>query len=180
MYFEIIDRKKKQIKLGMKAIMFRELSPRELQIYRTGFKNGYRLAEIHTCLNSQSLIDKLKMKEDRNRIKKQVEDQHPIGYDTFSKILFVVAKHYNVSTKEVMTRRRLAYMVKPRSVIINYILENFKISTPKLGMFFNFDHSTVIHHRRQKVKQVGIWKPLELVWQDYEKIKKELVKSLRS
>ena len=50
MHFEIIEKKRKQIKLGMKAIMFRELSPRELQIYRTGFKNGYRLAEIHTFL----------------------------------------------------------------------------------------------------------------------------------
>jgi hypothetical protein len=180
MHFEIIKKKKKQIKLGMKAIMFRELSPRELQIYRTGFKNGYRLAETHLVFKSQALADKLKMKEDRDRIKKEVEDQHPIGYDTFNKILFTVAKHFNVSTEEVMSRRRLAYMVKPRSVIINYILENFKISTPKLGMFFNFDHSTVLHHRRQKVKQVGIWKPLELVWQDFEKIKKELVKSLRS
>ena len=180
MHFEIIKKKKKQIKLGMKAIMFRELSSRELQIYRTGFKNGYRLAETHLVFKSQALADKLKMKEDRDRIKKEVEDQHPIGYDTFNKILFTVAKHFNVSTEEVMSRRRLAYMVKPRSVIINYILENFKISTPKLGMFFNFDHSTVLHHRRQKVKQVGIWKPLELVWQDYEKIKKELVKSLRS
>ncbi len=47
MHLEIINKKKKQIKLGMKAIMFRELSPRELQIYRTGFKNGYRLAETH-------------------------------------------------------------------------------------------------------------------------------------
>ena len=45
MHFEIIE-EKKQIKLGMKAIMFRELSPRELQIYRTGFKNGYRLAKF--------------------------------------------------------------------------------------------------------------------------------------
>ena len=180
MHFEIIKKKKKQIKLGMKAIMFRELSSRELQIYRTGFKNGYRLAETHLVFKSQALADKLKMKEDRDRIKKEVEDQHPIGYDTFNKILFTVAKHFNVSTEEVMSRRRLAYMVKPRSVIINYILENFKISTPKLGMFFNFDHSTVLHHRRQKVKQVGIWKPLELVWQDFEKIKKELVKSLRS
>ena len=45
MHFEIIEKKKKQIKLGMKAIMFRELSLRELQIYRTGFKNGYRFTK---------------------------------------------------------------------------------------------------------------------------------------
>ena len=177
MYFEIIDRKKKQIKLGMKAIMFRELSPRELQIYRTGFKNGYRLAEVHLIYKSQAMADKIRMKEDREKIKKQVEYKHPVGYETFNKILNTVAKHFNVSTEEVMSRRRLAYMVNPRAVMINYILENFQISTPKLGMFFNYDHSTIIHHRRQKVKQVGIWKPLSLVWQDYEMIKKELAKS---
>ena len=177
MHFEIIEKKKKQIKLGMKAIMFRELSPRELQIYRTGFKNGYRLAETHLVFKSQALADKLKMKEDRDRIKKEVEYKHPVGYDTFNKILFIVAKHFNVSTQEIMSRRRLAYMVKPRAVIINYILEHFQISTPKLGNFFNYDHSTIIHYRRQKVKQSGMWKPLEFIWKDYEMIKKELAKS---
>ena len=177
MHFEIIEKKKKQIKLGMKAIMFRELSPRELQIYRTGFKNGYRMAEAHLVFKSQQLADRMKMKDDRDKIKKRVDDKHPVGYETFNKILNTVAKHFNVSTEEVMSRRRLAYMVKPRAVMINYILENFQISTPKLGMFFNYDHSTIIHHRRQKVKQVGIWKPLSLVWQDYEMIKKELAKS---
>jgi hypothetical protein len=177
MHFEIIQKKRKQIKLGMKAIMFRELSPRELQIYRTGFKNGYRLAETHLIYKSQAMADKIKMREDRERIKKQVEYKHPVGYETFNKILYVVASHFNVSTEEVMSRRRLAYMVKPRAVIINYILEHFQISTPKLGMFFNYDHSTIIHYRRQKVKQLGLWKPLEFIWKDYEMIKKELAKS---
>lgn len=161
----------------MKAIMFRELSPRELQIYRTGFKNGYRLAETHLVYKSQAMADKLKMREDRERIKKQVEYHHPVGYETFNKILYVVAKHFNVSTQEIMSRRRLAYIVKPRAVIINYILEHYQISTPKLGMFFNYDHSTIIHYRRQKVKQSGMWKPLEFIWKDYEIIKKELAKS---
>ncbi len=55
----------------MKAIMFRELSPRELQIYRTGFKNGYRLAETHLIYKSQAMADKIKMREDRERIKKE-------------------------------------------------------------------------------------------------------------
>ena len=177
MHFEIIQKKRKQIKLGMKAIMFRELSPRELQIYRTGFKNGYRLAETHLIYKSQAMADKIKMREDRERIKKQVEYKHPVGYETFNKILYVVASHFNVSTEEVMSRRRLAYMVKPRAVIINYILEHFQISTPKLGMFFNYDHSTIIHYRRHKVKQSGLWKPLEFIWKDYEMIKKELAKS---
>ena len=177
MHFEIIQKKRKQIKLGMKAIMFRELSPRELQIYRTGFKNGYRLAETHLIYKSQAMADKIKMREDRERIKKQVEYKHPVGYETFNKILYIVARHFNVSTEEVMSRRRLAYMVKPRAVIINYILEHFQISTPKLGMFFNYDHSTIIHYRRQKVKQSGMWKPLEFIWKDYEIIKKELAKS---
>jgi hypothetical protein len=177
MHFEIIQKKRKQIKLDMKAIMFRELSPRELQIYRTGFKNGYRLAETHLIFKSQAMADKIKMREDRERIKKQVEYKHPVGYETFNKILYIVARHFNVSTEEVMSRRRLAYMVKPRAVIINYILEHFQISTPKLGMFFNYDHSTIIHYRRQKVKQSGLWKPLEFIWKDYEMIKKELAKS---
>ena len=177
MHFEIIQKKRKQIKLGIKAIMFRELSPRELQIYRTGFKNGYRLAETHLIYKSQAMADKIKMREDRERIKKQVEYKHPVGYETFNKILYIVARHFNVSTEEVMSRRRLAYMVKPRAVIINYILEHFQISTPKLGMFFNYDHSTIIHYRRQKVKQSGLWKPLEFIWKDYEMIKKELAKS---
>ena len=177
MHFEIIQKKRKQIKLGMKAIMFRELSPRELQIYRTGFKNGYRLAETHLIFKSQAMADKIKMREDREKIKKQVEYKHPVGYETFNKILYIVARHFNVSTEEVMSRRRLAYMVKPRAVIINYILEHFQISTPKLGMFFNYDHSTIIHYRRQKVKQSGLWKPLEFIWKDYEMIKKELAKS---
>ena len=57
MHLEIINKKKKQIKLGMRAIMFRELSSRELQIYRTGFKNGYRLAETHLVFKSQALVD---------------------------------------------------------------------------------------------------------------------------
>jgi len=177
MHFETIQKKKHQIKLGMRAIMFRELTPRELQIYRTGFKNGYRLAETHLIYKSQALADKYRMKEDRDRIKKEVEYKHPVGYETFNKILATVSKHFNVSADDIMSRRRLNYMIKPRAVIINYILEHFQISTPKLGNFFNYDHSTIIHYRRQKVRQAGVWKPLEFIWKDYEIIKKELAKS---
>lgn len=177
MHFEQIQKKKRQIKLGMKAIMFRELSPRELQIYRTGFKNGYRLAETHLVYKSQALIDKYKMKEDRERIKKETEYHPPVGYEIFNKILATVSKHFNVAADDIMSRRRLNYMVKPRAVIINYILEHYQISTPKLGSFFNYDHSTIIHYRRQKVRQTGMWKPLEFIWKDYEIVKKELAKT---
>ena len=177
MHFEQIQKKKKQIKLGMRAIMFRELTPRELQIYRTGFKNGYRLAETHLDYKSQALIERYKMKEDRDRIKKETEYHPPVGYEIFNKILNTVSKHFNVSTTDIMSKRRLQYMVKPRSVIINYILEHYQISTPKLGEFFSFDHSTIIHYRRQKVRQIGMWKPLEFIWKDYEIVKKELAKT---
>ena len=180
MHFEQIQKKKKQIKLGMKAIMFRELSSRELQIYRTGFKNGYRLAETHLVYKSQALIDKYKMKEDRERIKKETEYHPPVGYEIFNKILATVSKHFNVAADDIMSRRRLNYMVKPRAVIINYILEHYQISTPKLGSFFNYDHSTIIHYRRQKVRQTGMWKPLEFMWKAYEIVKKELAKSSHS
>ena len=180
MHFEQIQKKKRQIKLGMRAIMFRELSPRELQIYRTGFKKGYRLAETHLVYKSQALIDKYKMKEDRERIKKETEYHPPVGYEIFNKILATVSKHFNVAADDIMSRRRLNYMVKPRAVIINYILEHYQISTPKLGNFFNYDHSTIIHYRRQKVRQTGMWKPLEFIWKDYEIVKKELAKSSHS
>jgi len=180
MHFEQIQKKKRQIKLGMRAIMFRELTPKELQIYRTGFKNGYRLAETHLDYKSQALVERYKMKEDRDRIKKETECNPRVGYDIFNKILNTVSQHFNVSADLIMTKRRLRYMVKPRSLIINYILEHYKISTPKLGEFFSVDHSTIIHHRRQKVRQTGMWKPLEFIWKDYEIVKKELAKSSHS
>ena len=74
-----------QIKTALKAPMYSELTEKELMLYRTGFKNGYRMAQQmgHAKLEREML--KLKYKQERFE-EKHTKDKTPTM--EFTKDLF--------------------------------------------------------------------------------------------
>ena len=53
-----------QLKQAMKAPMYRELTERELIIYKTGFKNGFRMSLQQNKAKIEGELFKLKLKQD--------------------------------------------------------------------------------------------------------------------
>ena len=54
-----------QFKTALKAPMYRELTLRELMLYKTGFKNGYRMALQHNRNKIDHQLFKLKARQER-------------------------------------------------------------------------------------------------------------------
>ena len=51
-----------QLKQAMKAPMYRELTERELLIYKTGFKNGFRMSLQQNKAKIEGQLFRLKLK----------------------------------------------------------------------------------------------------------------------
>ena len=142
-----------QLKQAMKAPMYSELSSKELLLYKTGFKNGYRMS-------TGIKIDKKK-----------------IHSSTLEAVINKVCIQYEVNKKEVLGDRRYQSLVKARSIIINLMIELHKVSLSQLGRMLDMDHSTIIHHRSMKFDKRIYWSSEKTIHEEFVKIKEELTTS---
>ncbi|WP_406614101.1 helix-turn-helix domain-containing protein [Mycoplasma corogypsi] len=60
-------------------------------------------------------------------------------------VVKTVAKYYNVSTKDIMSRTRKGPIVVARHVIMYLLSDVLKMSSNEIGKFFERDHSTVLN-----------------------------------
>ena len=165
-----------QIKTALKAPMYTELTEKELMLYRTGFKNGYRMAQQtgHAKLEREML--KLKYKQDKYNEKHKNDDNVVKNFtkDLFYKVVHCVCKQYNNKPDDLLGIRRYEELVRARSILINLMLETYAISLSQLGRFMNIDHSTVIHHKMLKIEQKRFWKLDKTIHEEFTKLKDEL------
>ena len=160
-----------QFKTALKAPMYQELTLRELMLYKTGFKNGYRMALQHNRNKIDHQLFKLKVRQERFEEKTEgiklekkiieaeksikVKKIYPMSFDaTVNK----VCVRYEVNKQEVLGDRRFESLVRARSIIINLMIEKYAISLSQLGRLFKMDHSTIIHHRRMKSNGLRVLK----------------------
>ena len=169
-----------QFKQAMKAPMYRELTLRELMLYKTGFKNGYRMALQHNRNKIDHQLFKLKARQERFEEKTEgikleksikIKKIYPMSFDaTVNK----VCVKYEVNKQEVLGDRRFEFLVRARSIIINLMIEKYPISLSQLGRLFKMDHSTIIHHRRMKSNALRFWSNDKTIHKEFEILKKEL------
>jgi len=161
--------------------MYSQLTTRELLLYKTGFKNGFRMSVQQNDEKIQNKLLRLKIREEKFDEKKAGEnisaiyiDKKKIHASTFEAVVNKVCIQYEVNKQEVLGDRRFQVLVKARSIIINLMIELHKVSLSQLGRMFGMDHSTIIHHRRMKFSQKRFWSNNKTIHQEFEILKKQL------
>jgi len=165
-----------QLKQAMKAPMYSELTSRELLLYKTGFKNGYRMSMQQNQSKLELNLLRLKIREERFDEKKAgiKIDRKKIHTASFQAVVNKVCIQYEVNKKEVLGDRRYQSLVKARSIIINLMIELHKVSLSQLGRMFGMDHSTIIHHRAMKFNYERFWSNEKTIHEEFKKLKEHL------
>jgi len=170
-----------QLKQAMKAPMYSQLTTRELLLYKTGFKNGYRMSVQQNEEKIHNQLLRLKIREERFDEKKAggsltgiYIDKKKIHASTFEAVVNKVCIQYEVNKQEVLGDRRFQALVKARSIIINLMIELHKVSLSQLGRMFGMDHSTIIHHRRMKFSQKRFWSNEKTIHEEFKVLKEQL------
>ena len=151
-----------EIKLAMKAGHYRDLSFKEKKIYKNAFKNGYKLAKLHTK-------------------KKNPESYKPrkiVGY-TFAKpsarvvesIINKICIRYEVHKKRLMSRNRTQDLVRARKIIHNLLYERYNLNLTDIGKYFNQDHTTVLHSIEMKKDKRRFWDASQSIWSEFQELK---------
>jgi len=170
-----------QLKQAMKAPMYSELTSKELLLYKTGFKNGYRMSMQQNQSKLELQLLRLKIREERFDEKKAggsltgiYIDKKKIHASTFESVVNKVCIQYEVNKKEVLGDRRFEFLVRARSIIINLMIELHKVSLSQLGRMFGMDHSTIIHHRAMKFNRKRFWSSEKTIHEEFKKLKEQL------
>ena len=165
-----------QLKQAMNAPMYSQLNSRELLLYKTGFKNGYRMSMQQNQSKLELNLLRLKIREERFDEKKAgiKIDRKKIHTATFEAVVNRVCIQYEVNKKEVLGDRRYQSLVKARSIIINLMIELHKVSLSQLGRMFGMDHSTIIHHRSMKFNRERFWSSEKTIHEEFKKLKEQL------
>jgi chromosomal replication initiation ATPase DnaA len=170
-----------QLKQAMKAPMYSELNSRELLLYKTGFKNGYRMSMQQNQSKLELNLLRLKIREERFDEKKAggsltgiYIDKKKIHASTFEAVVNKVCIQYELNKKEVLGNRRFSSLVRIRSIIINLMIELHKVSLSQLGRMFGMDHSTIIHHRAMKFNRKRFWSSEKTIHEEFKKLKQQL------
>lgn len=66
-----------------------------------------------------------------------------------SKITRIVARHFGITLKEMMSPRRYRPFVIPRQVAAYLACKHTMRSLPEIGRFMKRDHTTILHSRRK-------------------------------
>jgi len=170
-----------QLKQAMKAPMYRELTERELLIYKTGFKNGYRMSVQQNQAKIENKLLRLKIREERfdeKKADKNIQgiyiDKKKIHASTFEAVVNKVCIQYEINKQEVLGDRRFSSLVRTRSIIINLMIELHKVSLSQLGRMFGMDHSTIIHHRAMKFNYERFWSKDKTIHEEFKELKDQL------
>ena len=165
-----------QLKQAMNAPMYSQLNSKELLLYKTGFKNGYRMSMQQNQSKLELNLLRLKIREERFDEKKAgiKIDRKKIHTATFEAVVNRVCIQYEVNKKEVLGDRRYQSLVKARSIIINLMIELHKVSLSQLGRMFGMDHSTIIHHRAMKFNRDRFWSSEKTIHEEFKKLKEQL------
>jgi len=165
-----------QLKQAMKAPMYRELTGRELLIYKTGFKNGYRMSLQQSKAKIEGQLLRLKLRQERFEEKRNglATERKKVYPQTLDSVVNKVCIKYEINKQEVLGERRFECLVRARSIIINLMIEVYGASSSHLGRMLKIDHSTVIHHRRLKALGQRFWKPEKTIHEEFKELKEQL------
>lgn len=81
-----------------------------------------------------------------------------------TEIADAVAEHYTITTAQITGPSRKGKVARARQVAMFLIREKLKWSYPAIGLFFQRDHTTIMHGHRKQRKIISI-REIELIRQ---------------
>ena len=165
-----------QLKQAMKAPMYRELTERELIIYKTGFKNGFRMSLQQNKAKIEGELFRLKLKQEKieSQKNKLPTERKAIPLNVFNAVVNKICIRYEMPRDELLGVRRYEHLVRARTIMINLMLEVYGVGLSELGRLLNIDHSTVIHHRRLKYMGQRFWSKDKTIHEEFKELKEQL------
>tara|TARA_R100001463_G_scaffold74213_1_gene128176 strand:- start:184 stop:684 length:501 start_codon:yes stop_codon:yes gene_type:complete len=136
--------------MARKAPEYEGLSNKEVTIYRTAFRNGFRAGAAL-----------------RQKIKKVIIPNRPadipagpiINNQKIAETIYnVVVDYFKVSKIELIGKARDQYLVIPRSMIANLMRECTALSFPEISRIMNRDHTSCIHYVKTRIGSSSFWK----------------------
>ena len=155
------------IKSAMKAPQYENLTTQELNIFQSGFRNGFNIAHLEFKEKIKKLHIIIKHLKKRQPILIQTDLKKTASANDMKKVLQWVSNKFNVDENVITAKSRLADVTKLRSLALNIIYENYDVSTPAMGRFFNMDHTSILHHINNKMNLKSCWKSNSNLWKYY-------------
>ena len=153
-----------EIKLAMRAGHYRDLTFKEKKIYKNAFKNGYKLARLHTKKDNKLYQPKKIVGFSFSIVKKKKMDD----------MIEIISKKYEVSKLELLGKKRTLDVVRARNIIHNILNEKYKMNLSNIGRYFGQDHTTVLHSIKMKYNKERYWDAGQTIWQEFQELKEIL------
>jgi hypothetical protein len=134
--------------MARKAPIYQGLTPKELNLYRAAWREGYRSAA------GKKVKPPLKIVYVKTDPDMPVLNNSAVVLSIFNNVL----NHFKISKDKIIGKGRYEYLVIPRSMIANLIRDCSTLSYPRIAQIMNRDHTTIIHYIDSKFKQTSIWK----------------------
>jgi len=102
---------------------------------------------------------------------KPKKDNKELLKDKIQNVLSVVSDYYNISTSDLVSKKRKRIYLFPRQVAMYLIKDLFEIPYKRIGTYFsNRDHSTVMHSIEKINNEMNIDKDVKI---DVDKLKQK-------
>ena len=156
-------------KSAMKAPQYEKLNRHELKIYQSGFRNGFKLAHVEFYQRTKDLKLIIKHLKKKQPIIVPTGDKRKTATaDDIENVIQWVARKYKTKREDIVGRSRLADITKLRSLVLNIVYDKYDVSTPAIGRYFNMDHTSILHHIKNKMNYKGCWSQTSNLWRDYK------------
>lgn len=70
-------------------------------------------------------------------------------FEKIGALLAIICKYFNISTTEVLGKKKDKAICKPRQALMFYLKNLLKLQWSEIGRYLGRDHSTVIHGHKQ-------------------------------
>ena len=153
-----------ELRIALKAGHYSNLSGKEKNIYKNGFRNGYKLEKK----NNKKIIHYIRAKENSIKIKK--ECSHKPNKSMIDSVINKVCIRLEIPKDKVLGKCRKGHLIQARTLIHNVLREKYNMSLPMIGHYFNQDHTTVLNSIQMKKDKRRFWKDNETIWKDFESL----------
>jgi len=141
------------------------LTNQEERLYEVGFSEGF--------LYAAKLLQKQPIDDSNKKIIGVVYKN--ANLETVNKIVDKVCEKYLVSKHDVFGKGRTRDVVRTRSILYNLLYEEYNVSISSIGRVFGQDHTTVLHSLNNKQNKSRYWGSEYPIWEEYSKLKSELL-----
>jgi len=134
--------------------------------------------------NLENKIAKMQERVDVLKLEINYEPKKNVSRIWMKDIMEAVCDHSNFTPDQLISQRKYKELSNTRSLYFNLCLDLTKHGVTHIARTCgDRDHTTVCHHQRLKVKNIGCWSMSTdeglALWSDYNKIKNKLLSNIQ-